>query len=138
MLRTHVSFESQPGATVDVAAAAALASRLTAALQGRGVTATATRPLDYAQEFELRQGERTFYSMLGPTNDEIRQWLWFADSTLGAWARLIGRRDEAEHRAVLQAMHAVVLELGMQSIRWYEPGDWNEAPDARWHHDPVV
>ena len=138
MRRTHVSFESQPGATVDMAAAAALASRLTTALQGQGVAASAIRPLDYAQEFELRHGERTFYSMLGPANDEIRQWLWFADSTLGAWAKLLGRRDEAEHTAVLQAMDVVLRELGMQSVRWYEPVDWNEGPNERWHRDPVV
>lgn len=137
MLRTHVSFESQLGITVDGAAAAALASRLIAALQARGIAVAAVQALDYAQEFEVRQGERAFHSMLGPANDGIRQWLWFADSTLGAIAKLIGRRDESEHTAVLQAMHDVLRELSMQSIRWYEPADWNEAPDDRWHRDPV-
>ena len=137
-MRTHVSFESNPGGTVDVAAAAELAPRFTAALQRRGVATTAVRALDYAVECELRHGGRSFHSMLGPANDAVRQWLWFADSTLGGLVRLVGRRDEAEHTAVLQAMHAVLSELGMQSIRWYDPVDWNHAPDERWHPDPVV
>jgi hypothetical protein len=137
-VRTHVSFESTPGATVDISAGAELASRLTAALQRRGAPTTPVRALDYAHEFEIQQGQRTFYSMLGPANDSVRQWLWFADSTLGGVARLMGRRDTTEHAAVLQAMQAVLVELGMGSIRWYEPVDWNEAPDERWHRDPVV
>jgi hypothetical protein len=138
MLRTHVSFESSPGENVDVAAAAELALQLLTALKKHGVAATAVRALDYAQEFELRQGGRTFYSMLGPANDEGRQWLWFADSTLGALARLVGRRDESEHVALLQAMDAVLRELGMNSIRWYTAADWNEAPAERWHRDPCA
>lgn len=137
-MRTHVSFESKPGAPVDVADSARLASQLTGALQRRGLGVTEARALDYAHEFELRQGDRTFYSMLGPVNDEERQWLWFADSTLRGFARLLGRRDQAEHTAVLHAMHAVLGELGMQSIRWYDATDWNEAPTERWHRDPVV
>ena len=137
-MRTHVSFESKPGTAVDVADATALAPRLTEGLQRRGLGVTEIRALDYAQEFELRQGARTFYSMLGTVNDDVRQWLWFADSTLGGLARLVGRHDEAEHTAVLQGMHAVLGELGMQSIRWYEAADWNEAPKECWHPDPVV
>src|SRR3954471_2881967 len=127
MMRTHVSFESTPGVTVDASAAADLAARLTAALQRRRIATTAIRALDYAQEFEIQQGERKFYSMLGPANDSVRQWLWFADSTLSGVARLVGQRDGAEHTAVVQAMHAVLGELGMRSIRWYDAHDWNEA-----------
>ena len=136
MLRTHVSFESTPGAVIDSADAAALAPQLITALKQHGVAATPVRALDYAQEFELRYGGRTFYSMLGPANDEDRQWLWFADSTLGAWARLVGRRDESEHTVVLQAMNAVLHELRMQSVRWYTAADWNEAPADHWHPEP--
>ena len=137
-MRTHVSFESTPGVTVDVGAGAELASQLTAALQRRGIATTPLRALDYAHEFEIQRGERTFYSMLGPANDDVRQRLWFADSRLGGLAKLIGRRDTTEHTAVVRAMHEVLVELGMGSIRWYEPGDWNTAPDERWHREPVV
>lgn len=71
MLRTHVSFESTPGAVIDSADAAALAPQLITALKQHGVAATPVRALDYAQEFELRYGGRTFYSMLGPRMTKI-------------------------------------------------------------------
>ena len=137
-MRTHLSFETTPGVAIDAEAGARLAARLTAALTARGIEATVPSALDYAHEFEIRHGGQKFYSMLGPANDGVRQWLWFADSTLGAVGRWLGRRDDTAHVAVLRAMDQVVRDLGATSIRWYEAIDWNEAPDERWHPDPVV
>jgi hypothetical protein len=137
--RTHVSFESEsPRGTADMADATALAARLAAGLARRGLESTPPSTLAYGLEFEIRHAGRAFHSIVGPVNDGTRQWLWFADSTLGRLRRWLGESDAAAHEAVLAAMHEAVAELGARSIRWYESGDWNEAPDERWHATPFA
>jgi hypothetical protein len=139
---THASFETDIPADGSSGAARAepLARELFAALERRGLEVRRLGAgLDYAADFRVYSGDRSFYGMLGPVDDGVRQWLLSFDSQLPPWRRWFGATDNAEFSTALRAAHEALTNLpGVRSIRWYTPHDWNEAPDERWSPDPAV
>ena len=142
-MKTHASFVSSVSkerGDGDSPPGNELSALLSEALPRHGVEVVDSGRTDYSHTFHLRSGRRSFYAMVGLVDDEHpREWLFFADSSLGRVRRLLGASDEDEHRAVLEAAHRVLsADPRISEVRWYTADDWNKRPETHWFAEPAA
>ena len=131
-MKTHASFrgdfpkDHSPEGPAGHELADLLSSKLTE--QGFVVRRGET---DYSHEMVIHSSGARFNVMVGLVDDGDREWLFFADSCLGWFARILGKRDDHAHRGLLEAVHKLLTEdYRIQDLRWYTPEEWNTAPQG--------
>jgi len=131
MLHTHASFrgefskdreDTDPSGRV-------LADLIVQHLSGDGLHVTRRDSTDYSHTFDVLADKRRFGATVGLVDDGDREWLFFAESSLGWLPRLFGQRDDAEHLRVLRSAHgALSADPRVSELRWYTEEEWNNNP----------
>ncbi len=138
-MRTHVSFcADYDSANVDQSLPGGrLADFLAAEFSSRGVYIEKRQTAEHSYVFHTLSGGRRFGVLLGSIDDELREWLIMSFGKLGRIYRFFGAKDEDEHRALLHAIHEVLLaDERFTDIRWYSHEEWLESPDESWADAP--
>jgi hypothetical protein len=131
MLRTHASFRGQfsKDRTGTEPPGGPIAELIRQGLEAAGSRVENGDSTDYSHTFTIVESGRCFAAMVGLVDDGDREWLFFAESTLGWLTRLLGQRDESEHLRVLRAVHgALAADHRISDLRWYSKDEWNQNP----------
>ena len=87
------------------------------------------RSTDYSHTFDVHVGKVCFNAAVGLVDDGDREWLFFADSTLGWFTRLFRTTDALSHYQVLMRVHeALSYDPRISEVRWYTADEWNTNP----------
>ncbi len=106
-------------------------------LNARGLLVDARRNTEDSHVFHVISGSRRFGLLLGLIEDDEREWLILTYSRLGRVRRIFGARDNDEYRAMLAAIHEVLLaDERISNVRWYTEQGWHDDPLDAWKSLP--